>query len=65
MFLSAVFARWDSHRHAAGVYAGGAWQEQSSPGDSEDCRVDRLTPGLKRPGQKKGGKAVKHSSSGN
>ena len=40
---------WNSRRRAAGVCAGGAWQERSSPGGSEDCRVDRSTPGLKRP----------------
>lgn len=51
VFSSTVFAIWNSHRRAAGVCAGGAWQEQSSPGDTEDCRVDRSTPGLKRPGQ--------------
>lgn len=49
VFSSAVFAIWNSRRRAAGVCAGGAWQEQSSPGGSEDCRVDRSTPGLKRP----------------
>lgn len=41
----------DLHRHAAGVYGEGAWQEQSSPGGTEDCRADKSTPGLKRPGQ--------------
>lgn len=51
VFSSTVFAIWNSHRRAAGVYAGGAWQEQSSPGGTEDYRVDRSTPGLKRPGQ--------------
>lgn len=47
-----AFAMWNSRRHAAGVCAGGAWQERSSPGGSEDCRVDRSTPGLKRPAKK-------------
>lgn len=51
MFSSTVFVIWNSHRHAVGVYAGGAWQERSSPGGTEDCRVGRSTPGLKRPGQ--------------
>lgn len=46
---SRLFARWNSRRRAAGVCAGGAWQERSSPGGSEDCRADRSTPGLKRP----------------
>lgn len=46
-----VLAIWNSHRHAAGVCAGDAWPEQSSPGGTEDCRVDTSTPGLKRPGQ--------------
>lgn len=41
----------DLHRRAAGVYAGGAWQEQSSPGGTEDCHADKSTPGLKRPAQ--------------
>lgn len=41
----------DLHRHAAGVYVGGAWQEQSSPGGNEDCHADKSTPALKRPGQ--------------
>ncbi len=51
VFSSTVFAIWNSRRRAAGVCAGGAWQERSSPGGSEDCHVDRSTPGLKRPGQ--------------
>lgn len=51
VFSSTVFAILNSRRHAAGVCAGGVWQERSSPGGSEDCRVDRSTPGLKRPGQ--------------
>lgn len=51
VFLSTVCAIWNSHRRAAGVCAGGAWQEQSSPGGTEDYRVDRWTRGLKRPGQ--------------
>lgn len=49
--IQTVFAVQNSHRHAAGVCAGGALQVRSSPGDSEDCRVDRSTPGLRRPGQ--------------
>ncbi len=51
MFSSSALGFWDSHRHAAEVCAGGAWQERSSPEGSEDCRVDKLPPGLKRPGQ--------------
>lgn len=50
MFSSAVFAFQDSRRRAAGVCAGGAWQERSSPGGTEDCHADRSTPGLRRPG---------------
>lgn len=46
-----MFAVWHSRRHAAEVCAGGAWQVQKSPGGNEDCRVGRLTPGLRRPGQ--------------
>lgn len=42
---------WNSHRRVAGVCAGGVWQEQSSPGGTEDCHADKLTPGLKRPEQ--------------
>lgn len=49
---------WDSHRHAAAVCAGGAWQEQSSPGGSEDCHVDRLTQGLRKPEKEIEEKAV-------
>lgn len=58
--LLMAFAMWNSRRHAAGVCAGGAWQEQSSPGGSEDCRVDRSTPGLKRPAKKTWVNAVVH-----
>lgn len=50
-FLHDCLLYIDLHRRAAGVYAGGAWQEQSSPGGTEDCHADRSTPGLKRPGQ--------------
>lgn len=49
MILSVEFAVQDSRRHAAGVCAGGVWQEQSSPGGTEDYRADRSTQGPKRP----------------
>lgn len=51
VFSSAVFVIWNSRRHAAGVCAGDAWQERSSPRGSEDCHVDRSTPGPRRPAQ--------------
>lgn len=41
----------DSRRRAAGVCAGGAWQEQSSPGGTVDYHADRSTRGPKRPGR--------------
>lgn len=58
VFSSAVFGVWNSHRRAAGVCAGGAWRGRNSPGGSEDCRVDRSTPGLKRPAYKEAEKCM-------
>lgn len=49
--LCSVLALWNSHRHAAEACAGDAWQVRNSPGGSAGCRVDRLTPGPRRPAE--------------